>query len=38
MYTDRVKSDGPLLDMAQEKYLVRHGKVQKLPDDFKAGR
>ena len=38
MYTDSVKSDGPLLDMAQEKYLVRHGKVQKLPDDFKAGR
>ena len=38
MYTDSVKSDGPLLDMAQEKYLVRHGKVQRLPDDFKAGR
>ena len=38
MYTDSVKSDGPLLDIAQEKYLVRHGKVQRLPDDFKAGR
>ena len=38
MYTDSVKSDGPLLDIAKEKYLVRHGKVQRLPDDDTAGR
>ena len=38
MYTDSVKSDGPLLDIAKEKYLVRHGKVQRLPDDETAGR
>lgn len=30
MYTDSVKSDGPLLDIASEKYLVRHGRVQRI--------
>ena len=30
MYTDSVKADGPLLDIAQERYLVRHGVVRRL--------
>ena len=38
MYTDSVKSDGPLLDIAKEKYLVRHGRVERLPEDFRTGR
>ncbi len=30
MYTDDVRADGPLLAMAQQKYLVRNGKVSRL--------
>ena len=30
MYTDSVKADGPLLDIAKERYLVRHGVVRRL--------
>ena len=30
MYTDDVKADAPLLAMAEEKYLVTHGKVKRI--------
>lgn len=30
MYTDDAKADGPLLALAQEKYLVTRGKVRKI--------
>lgn len=30
MYTDDAKADAPLLEMAQEKYLVKHGKVSRI--------
>ena len=30
MYTDNVRADGPLLEIAEEKYLVRHGKVKRI--------
>lgn len=30
MYTDDAKADGPLLAIADEKYLVTHGKVRRL--------
>lgn len=30
MYTDNAKADAPLLDAAEEKYIVTHGKVRKL--------
>jgi len=30
MYTDSEKSDGPLLAIARERYLVRHGRVTRL--------
>ena len=29
MYTDDAKADGPLLAIAQEKYIVTHGKVER---------
>lgn len=29
MYTDDAKADGPLLAIAQERYIVTHGKVEK---------
>ena len=30
MYTDDPKADGPLLSIAEEKYLVRHGVVNRI--------
>lgn len=30
MYTDDAKADGPLLEIAQEKYIVTHGQVRKI--------
>ncbi|MBR1408183.1 MAG: haloacid dehalogenase-like hydrolase [Clostridia bacterium] len=30
MYTDDVRADGPLLALAEEKYLVCHGKVSRI--------
>lgn len=30
MYTDDAKADGPLLAIAQEKYIVTHGTVERL--------
>lgn len=30
MYTDDVKADGPLLKLAEERYLVRKGKLSRL--------
>ena len=30
MYTDNVKADGPLLALADERYLVTHGKLERL--------
>lgn len=30
MYTDNPKADGPLLSLAEEKYLVRHGEVKRI--------
>lgn len=29
MYTDDAKADGPLLQIAREKYIVTHGRVEK---------
>lgn len=29
MYTDDARADGPLLEMARERYIVTHGKVEK---------
>ena len=31
MYTDNPRADAPLLAMAEERYLVRHGRVSRLP-------
>ncbi len=30
MYTDDAKADGPLLSIAEEKYLVTHGRVERI--------
>ena len=30
MYTDDAKADGPLLAIAKEKYIVTHGKVERI--------
>ena len=30
MYTDDAKADGPLLEIAQEKYIVTHGQVRRI--------
>ena len=30
MYTDDAKADGPLLAIAEEKYIVTHGRVEKV--------
>lgn len=30
MYTDDAKADGPLLKIAQEKYIVTHGQVKRI--------
>ncbi|MCR4707377.1 MAG: haloacid dehalogenase-like hydrolase [Clostridiales bacterium] len=30
MYTDDPKADGPLLSIAEERYLVRHGTVERI--------
>ena len=30
MYTDDAKADGPLLDIAQERYIVTHGQVKRI--------
>jgi phosphoserine phosphatase len=30
MYTDDAKADGPLLEIAEEKYIVTHGQVKKV--------
>lgn len=30
MYTDDARADGPLLDVAQEKYIVKHGAVRRI--------
>ena len=30
MYTDDARADGPLLDIAREKYLVTHGQVKRI--------
>ena len=30
MYTDDAKADGPLLDIAKEKYIVTHGSVRRV--------
>lgn len=32
MYTDDPKADGPLLALAGEKYLVRHGQVRRMDE------
>ena len=35
MYTDNPKADGPLLALAEERYLVTHGAVHRLtPEEF----
>lgn len=33
MYTDDAKADAPLLRLAKERYIVRHGRAERLPDD-----
>ena len=30
MYTDDVRADGPLLALAEERYIVKHGQVQRI--------
>lgn len=30
MYTDDAKADGPLLDIAQQRYIVTHGQVKRI--------
>ena len=30
MYTDDTKADGPLLEIAEEKYKITHGKLEKI--------
>lgn len=30
MYTDDTKADGPLLDIAKERYIVTHGQVKRI--------
>lgn len=32
MYTDDAKADGPLLAIAEEKYIVTHGRVRRIAD------
>ena len=38
MYTDDPRADAPLLRLARERYLVRHGRVSRLADEGLPGQ